>query len=106
MKRKKGKTKSASVTPSHGEWLIAGTMPPTSSTRIISCNIVGVFQHDLQTIYIVITLINNFYLEPLECTDRYQKNITILFVIWGVQKVARIMGVQYQIAHHLVSPRP
>lgn len=45
MKRKKGNTKSASVTPSHGEWLMAGTRPPTSSTRIISCHICKVAIH-------------------------------------------------------------
>lgn len=36
-KRKNGITKSASVTPNHGEWLIDGIAPPASSTRIINC---------------------------------------------------------------------
>ena len=38
MKRKKGMTKSATVTPSHGEWFSAGMNAPASSTMIISCN--------------------------------------------------------------------
>lgn len=36
-KRKNGITKSASVTPNHGEWFIAGKYFPASSTKIISC---------------------------------------------------------------------
>ena len=36
-KRKNGITKSASVTPNHGEWFIDGNAPPASSTSIISC---------------------------------------------------------------------
>lgn len=36
-KRKKGITKSESVTPNHGEWLIQGKAPPASSTKIMGC---------------------------------------------------------------------
>jgi len=36
-KRKKGITKSASVTPNHGEWFKDGKARPTSSTNIINC---------------------------------------------------------------------
>lgn len=35
-KRKNGMTKSASVTPVHGAWLMDGNAPPASSTRIIN----------------------------------------------------------------------
>jgi hypothetical protein len=38
MKRKNGMTKSAIVSPSHGEWFNAGKKAPASSTMIISCN--------------------------------------------------------------------
>lgn len=38
MNKKNGMTKSASVAPFHGEWLIAGRIPPALSTSIISCN--------------------------------------------------------------------
>uniref|UniRef100_A0A0A9DEL4 Uncharacterized protein n=1 Tax=Arundo donax TaxID=35708 RepID=A0A0A9DEL4_ARUDO len=40
MKRKKGMTKSATVTPSHGEWFIAGRNAPASSTMIISSTVI------------------------------------------------------------------
>lgn len=35
MKRKAGMTKSATVTPNHGAWLMPGHAPPASSTSII-----------------------------------------------------------------------
>lgn len=39
IKRKKGITKSARVTPNHGEWFMDGKAFPASSTKIINCQI-------------------------------------------------------------------
>lgn len=39
IKRKKGMTKSARVTPNQGEWFMEGKAFPASSTKIINCHI-------------------------------------------------------------------
>jgi hypothetical protein len=47
-KRKNGITKSASVTPNHGEWFNDGKARPTSSTNIINCTKIWEFSMQIK----------------------------------------------------------